>query len=171
MRSLFSWRCSERLCGGEVAFLFSPVPSGILMNHSELDCVQVRGTVGHVSVMIKCRSAATLVSWTTWHLPAQTSEKCTVLCLFGIFMALVWGTCMKESYWTASSHSSCTYMAQWTICTLSVLSYGLHFAPFATNSQIKNTFFLSFVVCKCHCTIFKRSSFPPHYFNVHFRGN
>lgn len=43
-------------------FFSSPVPSGILMNHSELDCVQVRGTVGRVSVMIKCCSAATLVS-------------------------------------------------------------------------------------------------------------
>lgn len=43
----------------------SPVPSGIMMTHSELDCVQVGGTVGHVSVMIKCCSAAALTSHTT----------------------------------------------------------------------------------------------------------
>lgn len=63
----------------------SPVPSGILMKHSELVCVHVKGAVGHVSV-IKCCTAAPLVSWTTWHLPAQAHEKCTVLCLFGVFL-------------------------------------------------------------------------------------
>lgn len=57
----------------------SPVPSGILMNYSELDGVQVRGTAGYVSVMIKCCSAATSVSWTTRHLPAQTGGEYTAV--------------------------------------------------------------------------------------------
>ena len=61
------------------SIFISPVPSGILMNYSELDGVQVRGTAGNVSVMIKCCSAATSVSWTTRHLPAQTGEEYTAV--------------------------------------------------------------------------------------------
>ena len=67
-------------------FFFSPMPSGILMTHSELDRVQVRGTVGHVSAMIKWCSAAMLMSWTTQRLPAQTRKKCTLSCCIWYFV-------------------------------------------------------------------------------------
>lgn len=45
-------------------FLSSPMPSGISMTHADLDRVQVRGTVGHVSAVMKWSGAAVLVSWT-----------------------------------------------------------------------------------------------------------
>lgn len=64
------------------------MPSGILMTHSELDCVQVRGTVGHVSAMIKCCSAAMLMSWTTRRLPTQT-VKMHIVVFYLVILALL----------------------------------------------------------------------------------